>query len=125
RHQGRVLSRDMLLDAVWGEMRFVTPRTVDACIRRIRKKIERDRTRPNFLKTLRGVGYRLDAAISWHVAPPNDLCDCAICNGAPRTYRAADRMRPANSPKKVLPESAGARPGGRRSRLQSKAELHS
>ncbi len=64
-HPGRVFSRDVLLDAVWGEMQFVTPRSVDACIRRVRRKIEPDRTRPTFLKTVRGVGYRFDAIASW------------------------------------------------------------
>jgi len=62
RNQGRVFTRDQLLDAVWGEMQFVTPRSVDACIRRIREKIERDSARPAYLKTVRGVGYRLDAS---------------------------------------------------------------
>jgi len=64
-HPGRVFSRDILLDAVWGEMQFVTPRSVDACIRRVRRKIEPDRTRPTYLKTVRGVGYRFDAVASW------------------------------------------------------------
>lgn len=62
RNQGRVFTRDQLLDAVWGEMQFVTPRSVDACIRRIREKIEPDSTQPTYLKTIRGVGYRLDSA---------------------------------------------------------------
>jgi DNA-binding response OmpR family regulator len=62
RHQGRVFTRDQLLDAVWGDARFVTPRTVDACVRRIRNKIESEPSGPTYLKTIRGVGYRLDAA---------------------------------------------------------------
>ena len=64
-HPGRVFSRDVLLDAVWGEMQFVTPRSVDACIRRVRRKIEPDRMRPTYLKTVRGVGYRFDAVARW------------------------------------------------------------
>ena len=40
RHPGRVFSRDHLLDAVWGDARFVTPRSVDVYVRRIREKIE-------------------------------------------------------------------------------------
>src|SRR5262249_5726673 len=47
RHQARVFTRDQLLDAVWGDTQFVTPRTVDACVRRIRKKIEPDEARPS------------------------------------------------------------------------------
>jgi DNA-binding response OmpR family regulator len=64
-HPGRVFTRDVLLDAVWGEMQFVTPRSVDACIRRVRRKIEPDKSRPTFLKTVRGVGYRFDAVAGW------------------------------------------------------------
>src|SRR5262249_22791877 len=75
-HQGRVFTRDLLLDAVWGDMQFVTPRSVDACIRRIREKIEPDRAKPTYLKTIRGVGYRLDAGAAWHSAAKED-CDCA------------------------------------------------
>lgn len=61
RHEGRVFTRDQLLDAVWGDTRFVTPRTVDACVRRIRRKIEPVSPNPTFLKTVRGVGYRFEA----------------------------------------------------------------
>ena len=64
-HPGRVFTRDVLLDAVWGEMQFVTPRSVDACIRRVRRKIEPDKNKPTFLKTVRGVGYRFDAVAGW------------------------------------------------------------
>lgn len=60
RHPGRVFSRDHLLDAVWGDARFVTPRSVDVYVRRIREKIEVDPDTPRFLKTMRGAGYRFD-----------------------------------------------------------------
>jgi two-component system alkaline phosphatase synthesis response regulator PhoP len=53
----RVYSRDQLLDAVWGSERFVTPRSVDVYIRRIREKIEPDPDRPVYVKTVRGAGY--------------------------------------------------------------------
>ena len=56
-HPDRVYSRDQLLDAVWGSERFVTPRSVDVYVRRIRKKVEVDPERPAYLKTLRGAGY--------------------------------------------------------------------
>jgi two-component system phosphate regulon response regulator PhoB len=62
RNRGRVFTRDQLLDAVWGQERFVTPRSVDACVRRIRNKIEAGRGAPSFLKTVRGVGYYLETA---------------------------------------------------------------
>jgi DNA-binding response OmpR family regulator len=78
RHRGQVFTRDFLLDAVWGNMRFVNPRSVDACIGRIREKIEPDRTRPIMLKTVRGVGYRLDAIVTWQSAP-SEGCGCPAC----------------------------------------------
>lgn len=62
RNRGRVFTRDQLLDAVWGQERFVTPRSVDACVRRIRNKIEAGRGGLSFLKTVRGVGYYLENA---------------------------------------------------------------
>lgn len=60
RHPGRMFSRDHLLDAVWGDSRFVTPRSVDVYVRRIREKIEADPETPRFLKTMRGAGYRFE-----------------------------------------------------------------
>jgi DNA-binding response OmpR family regulator len=59
-HRGRVLTRDQLLDAVWKETPFVTPRSIDVYIRRLREKIEVDARHPQYLKTLRGVGYRFE-----------------------------------------------------------------
>jgi two-component system phosphate regulon response regulator PhoB len=59
-HRGRVLTRDQLLDAVWKETPFVTPRSIDVYIRRLREKIERDPRNPQYLKTLRGIGYRFE-----------------------------------------------------------------
>ena len=56
----RVLNRDQLLDRVWGGETFVTPRTVDVHIRRLRKAIEKDDSRPKWILTLRGVGYKFD-----------------------------------------------------------------
>lgn len=56
----RVLNRDQLLDRVWGGDTFVTPRTVDVHIRRLRKAIERDDSNPKWILTLRGVGYKFD-----------------------------------------------------------------
>jgi phosphate regulon transcriptional regulator PhoB len=56
----RVLSRDQLLDHVWGDDTFVTPRTVDVHIRRLRKAVEKDDSKPQWILTLRGVGYKFD-----------------------------------------------------------------
>jgi len=60
-HPRHVFSRDRLLDEVWGQDRFVTPRTVDVHIRRLREKIEFHPERPRFLQTVRGAGYRFSA----------------------------------------------------------------
>ncbi|MDA2913897.1 response regulator transcription factor [Acidobacteriia bacterium AH_259_A11_L15] len=59
-HPNKVFSREKLLDAVWGTDGFVTPRSVDAYVRRLRRKIEADPARPLCLKTIRGAGYLFD-----------------------------------------------------------------
>ena len=56
----RVLTRDQLLDRVWGGETFVTPRTVDVHIRRLRKAVEKNDRRPKWILTVRGVGYKFD-----------------------------------------------------------------
>jgi DNA-binding response OmpR family regulator len=61
RHLGRVFSRDQLLDSVWRDTAYVTPRSVDVYVRRIREKIEPDPENPRYLKTVRGAGYRFEA----------------------------------------------------------------
>lgn len=60
RHAGRVFTRDQLLDSVWRDTAFVTPRSVDVYVRRIREKIEPDPENPRYLKTVRGAGYRFE-----------------------------------------------------------------
>ena len=60
RHAGRVFTRDQLLDSVWRDTAYVTPRSVDVYVRRIREKIEPDPENPRYLKTVRGAGYRFE-----------------------------------------------------------------
>jgi DNA-binding response OmpR family regulator len=60
-HAGQVFTRDQLLDAVWQEARYVTDRSVDVYVRRLRGKIEQDPDKPRYLRTVRGAGYRFDA----------------------------------------------------------------
>lgn len=55
---GRVLSRPMLLEALWGSSSYRDPRTIDVHIRHLREKIEQDPREPEFIFTVRGVGYR-------------------------------------------------------------------
>ena len=58
RSPGRVLSRETLLEHVWGDSEYRDPRTVDVHIRHLREKLEQDPKLPEFLFTVRGVGYR-------------------------------------------------------------------
>jgi two-component system phosphate regulon response regulator PhoB len=59
-HPGRAYNREQLLEAVWGEQRYVTPRTVDVHVRRLREQIEERPDEPRFLTTVRGFGYRFE-----------------------------------------------------------------
>src|SRR4030095_9563812 len=58
RAPGRVFSRTMLLERVWGDSAYRDPRTVDVHIRHLREKLERDPRHPELIFTVRGVGYR-------------------------------------------------------------------
>jgi DNA-binding response OmpR family regulator len=58
RSPGRVLSRETLLEHVWGDSEYRDPRTVDVHIRHLREKLESEPKEPEFLFTVRGVGYR-------------------------------------------------------------------
>jgi DNA-binding response OmpR family regulator len=58
RAPGRVFTRDMLLARIWGDSAYRDPRTIDVHIRHLREKIERDPKDPEYLFTVRGVGYR-------------------------------------------------------------------
>jgi DNA-binding response OmpR family regulator len=59
-HAGQVFTRDQLLDAVWRDTSFVSPRSVDVYVRKLREKIERDPENPRYLRTVRGAGYRFE-----------------------------------------------------------------
>lgn len=59
RHQGQVLTREHLLQSVWGFDYFGDVRTVDVTIRRLREKIEDDPSQPKYIITRRGLGYTL------------------------------------------------------------------
>jgi phosphate regulon transcriptional regulator PhoB len=60
----RVFTRDQLLDGVWGTERFVTPRSVDVYMRRLREKIETEPQHPAYMKTIRGAGYIFETRAS-------------------------------------------------------------
>jgi DNA-binding response OmpR family regulator len=55
---GRVYSRRMLLEALWGGADYREPRTIDVHVRHLREKLERDPAEPEYILTVRGVGYR-------------------------------------------------------------------
>jgi DNA-binding response OmpR family regulator len=57
-HPGRVYTREMLLTRIWGDSAYRDPRTIDVHIRHLREKIELDPKQPEYLFTVRGVGYR-------------------------------------------------------------------
>ena len=60
RNRGRVLSREQLLDLVWGHDTFVTDRVVDNHVVTLRKKIEPKPSEPRYVLSVRGMGYRFD-----------------------------------------------------------------
>src|SRR6058998_274921 len=57
-HAGRVYTREQLLQALWGGSDYREPRTIDVHVRHLREKLERDAHAPDFILTVRGVGYR-------------------------------------------------------------------
>ncbi len=60
RRTGRALTRDSILEAVWGGDVIVTDRSVDRCVTTLRSKIEPDPREPRFIHTIRDIGYRFE-----------------------------------------------------------------
>lgn len=60
RHKGRALTRDSILDGVWGDEVIVTQRSVDRCVTTLRSKIEPNPREPAFIQTIRDIGYRFE-----------------------------------------------------------------
>ena len=58
RTPGVVFSREQLLTHIWGDSAYRDPRTIDVHIRHLREKLERDPKSPEYLFTVRGVGYK-------------------------------------------------------------------
>lgn len=63
KNKGKILTRETLLDKIWGYEYIGETRTVDVHIRYLRKKIEEDDKNPKFIETIRGVGYRFNPNI--------------------------------------------------------------
>ncbi len=57
---GRALTREMIMNAVWGSSLIVTSRSVDRCVTTLRSKTEPDSRHPKFIHTIRDVGYRFE-----------------------------------------------------------------
>jgi two-component system alkaline phosphatase synthesis response regulator PhoP len=55
-----VFTREKLLEQVWGYSFYGDPRVVDVHVAKLRKKLEKDPSNPRYLKTVRGIGYKLD-----------------------------------------------------------------
>jgi DNA-binding response OmpR family regulator len=66
RSPGRVISREELLNEVWGYANYPTTRTVDSHILRLRQKLEPDPANPRYFLTMHGAGYKftLDSAVT-------------------------------------------------------------
>lgn len=60
KNKGRVMTRDFLLDKIWGYEYIGETRTVDVHIRHLRQKIEKDDKNPKYIETIRGIGYRFN-----------------------------------------------------------------
>jgi two-component system, OmpR family, alkaline phosphatase synthesis response regulator PhoP len=63
RNRGRVLSRDQILDQVWGFDYEGTPRTIDNFVTKLRQKLETDPENPTWILTVRGTGYKFRPAV--------------------------------------------------------------
>jgi DNA-binding response OmpR family regulator len=61
-HPGRAFNRMELLRAIWGESAYRDPRAIDVHVRHLRAKLEAEPSRPHLIVTVRGAGYRLNAA---------------------------------------------------------------
>jgi DNA-binding response OmpR family regulator len=57
---GRALTRDDIMNHVWGLSVAVTPRSIDRCVATLRAKIEADSSQPTYIHTIRDVGYRFE-----------------------------------------------------------------
>ena len=64
KNSNRALTRDQILNSVWGSDNFVTSRSVDRCINTLRNKIEKNLHQPKLIKTLHRIGYRFERDIS-------------------------------------------------------------
>ena len=60
RNSGRVLTRNQLIDRIWGSDYFGDTKTLDVHIKRLRAKIEKDPANPVFILTIRGLGYKFE-----------------------------------------------------------------
>ncbi|MGI9198899.1 MAG: winged helix-turn-helix domain-containing protein, partial [Candidatus Nanopelagicaceae bacterium] len=60
RNAGRVLTRDQLIDRIWGSDYVGDTKTLDVHIKRLRSKFEKDPANPELIQTVRGLGYKLE-----------------------------------------------------------------
>ena len=60
RREGHALTRETILNAVWHSSLLTTTRSVDRCVNTLRKKIEKNPKKPNYIKSIRDIGYRFE-----------------------------------------------------------------
>jgi DNA-binding response OmpR family regulator len=75
---GVVFSREQLLDAVWGQDRAITDRTVDVYILRLRQKVEKDPANPTIIHSVRGFGYSFEPRQATESEPVNETAAAAV-----------------------------------------------
>ncbi|CAA9246000.1 MAG: Phosphate regulon transcriptional regulatory protein PhoB (SphR) [uncultured Chloroflexia bacterium] len=66
RNRGMALSRDLLVERVWGDDFSGDARTVDVHVRWLRAKVENDPSQPVYIQTVRGIGYRFESPANQH-----------------------------------------------------------
>ena len=62
-HQGKILTKQMIYEAVWGEPYVYDDSNIMAIISRLRKKIEKDPSHPHYIQTIKGIGYRFNKEV--------------------------------------------------------------
>ena len=100
---GRVLTRDVLIDRIWGPNYFGDTKTLDVHIKRLRSKLEPDSARPARIVTVRGVGYRYERGVGGLTAPTSraGAISGGVCGSRP-CREAGDRHRPGDLDRPVV-----------------------
>ena len=93
---GRVLTRDVLIDRVWGPNYYGDTKTLDVHVKRLRAKVEDDPAQPERIVTVRGVGYRYDRS-----SPFSRRVDAQLTLASAASYSALARGVPRSGDENV------------------------